>query len=147
MVGSKKYPGGWSVGPEVYELDGISDKACVMSWHQDQIIEKPAAAEIAGSSAFCKYAALSYGDRALTIQPYPEFDAVYVADLVVARRTMLPDNLAVKTLTGLDKAPIYIITPTPFSLMGLDQWVGGLEFINYFDIFDELHPRILCRVD
>ena len=26
--------------------------------------------------------------------------------------------------------------------MGLDQWVGGLEFINYFDIFDELHPRI-----
>ena len=67
---------------------------------------------------------------------------MYVADLVVARRTMLPDNLAVKTLTGLDKAPIYIITPTPFSLMGLDQWVGGLEFINYFDIFDELHPRI-----
>ena len=26
--------------------------------------------------------------------------------------------------------------------MGLDQWVGGLEFINYFDIFDGLHPRI-----
>jgi GMP synthase-like glutamine amidotransferase len=73
-----------------------------MSWHQDQVIEKPAAAEIAGSSAFCKYAALSYGDRALTIQPYPEFDAVYVADL--ARRTMLPGNLAVKTLTGLDKS-------------------------------------------
>jgi len=32
----EKYPGGWSVGPEVYEFDGISDKACVMSWHQDQ---------------------------------------------------------------------------------------------------------------
>jgi hypothetical protein len=26
--------------------------------------------------------------------------------------------------------------------MGLDQWVGGLEFINYFDIFDGRHPRI-----
>ena len=26
--------------------------------------------------------------------------------------------------------------------MGLDQWVGGLEFINYFDIFGGLHPRI-----
>jgi hypothetical protein len=75
-----------------------------MSWHQDQVIEKPAAAEIAGSSAFCKYAALPYGDRALTIQPYPEFDAVYVADLVVARRTVLPDNVAEKTLTGLDKS-------------------------------------------
>jgi GMP synthase-like glutamine amidotransferase len=57
-----------------------------MYWHQDQVIEKPAAAEIAGSSAFCKYAALSY---ALTFQPYPELDAVDVADLVVARRTMV----------------------------------------------------------
>jgi hypothetical protein len=26
--------------------------------------------------------------------------------------------------------------------MGLDQWVGGLEFINYFDIFDGIHSRI-----
>ena len=92
------------MGPEVYELDGISDKACVMAWHQDQVIEKPGAAEIAGSSPFCKYAALSYGDRALTIQPHPEFDAEYVADLVVARRNILPNNLAEKTLTGLDKA-------------------------------------------
>ena len=100
----EKYPGGWSVGPEVYELEGISDAACVMAWHQDQVIEKPAAAEIAGSSPFCEYAALSYGDRALTIQPHPEFDAEYVADLVVARRNILPDYLAEKTLTGLDKA-------------------------------------------
>ncbi len=99
----EKYPGGWSVGPEVYELDGISDKACVMAWHQDQVIEKPMGAEIAGSSASCKYAALSYGDRAFTIQPHPEFDAAYVADLVVARRNVLPDNLPEKTLTNIDK--------------------------------------------
>jgi len=38
--------------------------------------------------------------------------------------------------------PIYVVTPTPFSLLGLDQWVGGLEFINYFDIFDGGHPRV-----
>lgn len=25
--------------------------------------------------------------------------------------------------------------------MGLDQWVGGVEFINYFDIFDGEHPK------
>ncbi len=100
----KKYPGGWSVGPEVYELDGISGKACVMAWHQDQVIEKPEVAVTAGSSAFCKFAALSYGDRAFTIQPHPEFKAEFVADLVVARRNILPDNLAEKTLAGLDKA-------------------------------------------
>ncbi|MBT3143904.1 biotin carboxylase [Phaeobacter gallaeciensis] len=42
-----------------------------------------------------------------------------------------------------NKTPIYVIMPTPFNLMGLDQWVGGLEFVNYFDIFDGRHPRIV----
>ncbi len=40
-----------------------------------------------------------------------------------------------------NQSPIYIVTPTPYSLLGLDQWVGGLEFVNYFDIFDGNHPR------
>lgn len=41
-----------------------------------------------------------------------------------------------------NRKPIYVIMPTPFNLMGLDQWVGGLEFVNYFDIFDGAHPRV-----
>lgn len=41
-----------------------------------------------------------------------------------------------------NKTPIYVIMPTPFNLMGLDQWVGGLEFVNYFDVFDGQHPRV-----
>ncbi len=40
-----------------------------------------------------------------------------------------------------NETPIYVVTPTPFSLLGLDQWVGALEFVNYFDIFDSQHPR------
>ena len=55
-----------------------------------------------------------------------------------------------KKLSGLSEifrflrkntTPIYVVTPTPYSLLGLDQWVGGLEYINYFDIFDGRHPR------
>ncbi len=42
-----------------------------------------------------------------------------------------------------NKTPIYVVTPTPFSLLGLDQWVGGLEYINYFDIFDGNHRRVM----
>jgi biotin carboxylase len=38
-------------------------------------------------------------------------------------------------------APIYAITPMPFNLLGLDQWVGGFEYVTYFDIFDGAHPR------
>ncbi|SLN44531.1 biotin carboxylase-like protein [Roseovarius albus] len=40
-----------------------------------------------------------------------------------------------------NETPIYVVTPTPYSLLGLDQWVGGLEYINYFDIFDGNHDR------
>jgi biotin carboxylase len=40
-----------------------------------------------------------------------------------------------------NETPIYVVTPTPFSLLGLDQWVGSLEFVNYFDIFEGAHPR------
>jgi len=40
-----------------------------------------------------------------------------------------------------NETPIYVVTPTPFSLLGLDQWVGSLEYVNYFDIFDGQHPR------
>ncbi|MCB1312698.1 MAG: biotin carboxylase [Sedimentitalea sp.] len=43
-----------------------------------------------------------------------------------------------------NKTPIYIITPTPFSLLGLDQWVGNLIYVNYFDIFDGAHRRVFC---
>lgn len=41
-----------------------------------------------------------------------------------------------------NETPIYVVTPTPFSLLGLDQWVGNLELVNYFDIFDGAHPRV-----
>ena len=44
-----------------------------------------------------------------------------------------------------NETPIYVITPTPFSLLGLDQWVGALEYINYFDIFEGAHPRCFVR--
>ncbi len=37
--------------------------------------------------------------------------------------------------------PIYVVTPMPFNLLGLDQWVGAFEFVNYFDIFEGQHPR------
>lgn len=41
-----------------------------------------------------------------------------------------------------NETPIYVVMPTPFNLMGMDQWVGGLEYVNYFDIFDGRHPRV-----
>ena len=84
----EKYKGGWSVGPADYGDDRI------IAWHQDQVVELPEGAEVVGSSEFCPYAMLSYGDRAFTVQPHPEFSAGFLADLVAARGAILPDHIA-----------------------------------------------------
>ncbi|MDX1606305.1 MAG: hypothetical protein R3202_08930, partial [Candidatus Competibacterales bacterium] len=38
--------------------------------------------------------------------------------------------------------PVYFVSPTAYNLLGLDQWVSGFEYINYFDSFDGYHPRV-----
>ena len=45
------------------------------------------------------------------------------------------------TFLSANRTPIYFVTPVPFNLLGLDQWVGGLEYLTYFDSFDGYHPR------
>ena len=60
----------------------------------------------------------------------------------------MADKVKLTNLTDIyrflrqNQTPIFVVTPTPFSLLGMDQWVGALEFINYFDIFDGAHPRV-----
>ena len=40
-----------------------------------------------------------------------------------------------------NQTPIYFVTPAPYNLLGIDQWVGSFEYITYFDSFDGYHPR------
>ena len=37
--------------------------------------------------------------------------------------------------------PVYFVSPTPYNLLGLDEWVGGFRYISYFDSFDGLKPH------
>lgn len=37
--------------------------------------------------------------------------------------------------------PIYFISPTPYNLLGIDEWVGGFRYVTYFDSFDGAHAR------
>ena len=97
----EKFEGGWSAGVESYQLDGYSEDVTLLSWHQDQIIERPTQARVVGRSAFCQYAALAYGDQAYTIQPHPEFEADFVAELIEARREVLPPEIAQKAVNSL----------------------------------------------
>ena len=40
------------------------------------------------------------------------------------------------------ETPVYFVSPTPYNVLGLDQWVGALEYVSYFDTFDGHHPHV-----
>lgn len=81
----EKYQGGWAIGRQEYEFGGHGALA-INAWHQDQVIEKPDDAQVIGKNEFCQYAALVYGNQALTYQPHPEMSNPITKDYVSARR-------------------------------------------------------------
>ncbi len=92
----EKFPGGWVVGKQSYKLNGNNSNADLMAWHQDQVTKLPPEATVIGTSNTCKYAALAYGNKALTVQPHPEFGLEFVEALFEARKEMLPDEVAAR---------------------------------------------------
>jgi len=107
----EKFDGGWSVGRVDYTLDPsvwnmpASKTTPLLAFHQDQVIEPPAEAVTVGSSEVCRHAALAYGSNILTIQPHPEFDAQFVADLLQARSDLLPADV-LQEATGSLSEPL-----------------------------------------
>ena len=97
----EKYPGGWSVGAVTYKGEFPDGAATIMAWHQDQVTELPKGARVTASTPFCPYAMLSYGQKALTLQPHPEFTAPFMAGLIEARRDVLPADIARRALENL----------------------------------------------
>lgn len=104
-----KYDGGWGVGLQCYELTGDFDfisssesSFIINAMHQDQVIDKPANAQVFSTSDFCKYAGLIYDDRILTFQAHPEFTVEYEDELVNARKgTVVPLDVAEQGLETL----------------------------------------------
>jgi biotin carboxylase len=41
-----------------------------------------------------------------------------------------------------NRTPIYFISPTAFNLLGIDRWVRGFNYVNYFDSFAGAHPQV-----
>ncbi|MEZ5686226.1 MAG: type 1 glutamine amidotransferase [Paracoccaceae bacterium] len=99
----EKFAGGWSVGPQDYDFGGETVR--LNAWHQDQVVQRPEGACIAGSSAFCENAALIYGDRAFTVQAHPEFSDAVVEGLMDKRgKGVVPDPLMAQARTRLGQS-------------------------------------------
>jgi len=87
-------PKGWGVGEHVYEvlrpepwMDEAPLRIRLPASHQDQVVEKPPDADVFVASEFTPYAGLAWRDqRAISIQPHPEFDPAYAVSLIEHRR-------------------------------------------------------------
>jgi GMP synthase (glutamine-hydrolysing) len=97
----EKFHGGWAVGPQDYDFEGR--RLRLNAWHQDQVIEPPEGAEVIATHPFCSFAGLRYGDRALTVQPHPEFDDAFLQGLIETRgRGLVADDRLDAALDRMD---------------------------------------------
>lgn len=88
-----KSPKGWGVGENEYRVvrhEGWMDDTPTIrlpASHQDQVVEKPADAQVWLASDFTPFAGLIWpGGRAISMQPHPEFDPAYAVALIETRR-------------------------------------------------------------
>lgn len=102
-----KHPGGFAIGVMDYDLvndDGNMEKISLCAWHQDQILELPANAEVIAKSDFCRFAGVTYGTNAISFQAHPEFEPAYVRELINLRRDNgIDEKLAQNGLASLKK--------------------------------------------
>jgi GMP synthase-like glutamine amidotransferase len=109
-----KSPKGWGVGEHVYEIleaepwmDEPPLRVRLPASHQDQVVEKPPGAAVIFASEFTPFAGLAWpGERAISMQPQPEFDPAYAKSLIEHRRgDLYPDeqaDAAIASYSGAD---------------------------------------------
>ena len=109
-----KSPKGWGVGEHVYEvmaqpswMDEPPLRVRLPASHQDQVVEAPPGAEVFLASEFTPFAGLVWpAERAISMQPHPEFDPAYAKSLIEHRRgNPYPDaqaDAAIASYSGAD---------------------------------------------
>lgn len=98
----EKFDGGWAVGQTSYDIEG--NNVTLNSWHQDQVVERPAEARVLGGNEFCENGVLAYGDHIWTVQPHPEFGNDIIGELIETRgRNVIPDVILDTATAHLDE--------------------------------------------
>ena len=98
----EKFSGGWSVGLKEYTWG--NESIHLNAWHQDQVVKKPKKAEVLAENSFCQFAALSYGETILTVQPHPEFTHEVIKGLIDTRgKGRVPEQLLDEALNSFEK--------------------------------------------
>lgn len=108
----ERSPEGWGAGAHRYRVTGTPpsalaevDELTILAMHQDQVMLAPAGAEVWLTSTFCPIAGLTYGERAWSIQPHPEFSPRLVEAICHDRRLRMGDDTVAAAIASLD-APL-----------------------------------------
>jgi len=79
---------GWSLGRTEYQTtstgrDWFGQEALqALAFHRDQVVRLPPASSALAGNTHCPWAAIAYGDNALSVQFHPEFTPDYVSALI-----------------------------------------------------------------
>ncbi len=99
---------GWGAGVHRYDLIApirqIPDPPSqlqLLAMHQDQVVDVPSGGVVWATSTFCPNAGISYGERAWSMQPHPEFTPGIVETLCHDRRDRLGGDVADAAIAGL----------------------------------------------
>lgn len=108
-----KSPKGWGIGEAEYRvvrrepwMEGFIESIRLPASHQDQVVEKPPGAEVWAASDFTPFAGLVWpGERAISLQPHPEFEPAYAAALIEGRRgSVYPQDQADRAVASFSGA-------------------------------------------
>lgn len=102
----EKFADGRSMGAVDYTCCATGDTMTLLAFHGDQVMTVPDGARLTVSGSFCRIAGLAYDDEAgepwaVSLQPHPEFDAAYEADLIGAYSDGLPPEAVTQALASL----------------------------------------------
>ena len=120
-----KSPKGWGIGENEYRvlkpepwMDAAAPTIRLPASHQDQVVEKPPGAEVWAASDFTPYAGLVWpGERAISMQPHPEFDPAYAIALIENRRgKVYADDEADQAVASFDG---------PDDRVRVGRWIGN----------------------
>lgn len=101
-------PAGWGAGAHRYEViatprlwPDAPSVLTLLAMHQDQVVDVPADGTVWATSTFCPNAGITYGERAWSMQPHPEFTPRLVEALCLDRRLRLGDDVAADAIASL----------------------------------------------
>ncbi len=63
---------------------------------------------------------------------------------IARRRRRLRGIAEIRSFLRTNTTPVFVVSPTPFNLLGLERWIHDLYFLVYYDPFDGAHPRVFA---